>query len=125
MFPYKVSPRVATITGGTRKYYATALKQGGIEGDALVALLSQRTRLAEADTLKLLLYLSELVAERMLEGSTVTLPNLGILRPTLSSRGVARPSDFRTKDITRVNVNFLPNRKLKARLQLAHFRRVD
>jgi predicted histone-like DNA-binding protein len=124
MFPYKILAKKDTLKTNKTFYYATSIKMGSLGDVELLQRLSERTKLHPIDCQRLLLHLAELMADTLIEGKTVTLPEIGTFRATLSSKGVEDPKDFKTDYIKALKVAFLPHKKMQIRLKRAQFKKV-
>lgn len=124
MFPYKLTLKKDTLKTKKHFYYATAIKQGALEEEELLAQLSKRTKLHPVDCQRFLYHLAELMGDSLLEGNTVILPQLGTFRATLGSKGVEDPRDFKKTDIRGMKIAFLPHKIMKSRMKGAQFKLV-
>ena len=124
MFLYKLTSKKDTLKTQKSYYYATAIKEGSLEGDTLLDQLSDRTKLHPVDCQRVILHLAELLSDNLLEGKTVTLPDIGIFRATIKSKGVEDMEDFRESDMLGLKVAFLPHKKMKSRLRKVRYKRI-
>ncbi len=124
MFPYRLTPKKDTLKTQEHFYYATAIKVGSLEEEALIASLSERSKLHPVDCERLLYHLADVMGETLMEGKTVSLPNLGIFRATISSKGVAATKDFKKEFIKGLKIAFLPHKRMKAKMKATQFKQI-
>ena len=119
--PYRVIKSSSTLGKKKEAYYARAIKNETIDEKQLMEILAREARISSGDCVKMILYLAEIIAEQLGKGNTVKLWDIGTLSVTLQSATVARPEDFKTAHIKKVDVNFLADKRLKKRLNSNEF----
>ena len=119
--PYRVLKSRAPLGQKKETYYAKAIKKEEIDKHQLLNLLAKRSRMHEADCIKLLINLAEIIHEQLADGNSVRLYDIGIFKTTLKSGTVERAEDFKDSHIEKVNVNFLPDKRLSKSLNTGQF----
>lgn len=93
---YIVTRKVDKSSGEVKeRYYATtkALQKKPIKSLQIANQLAERSSLQNGDALSVLTQLSDIIAEHLKEGRTVSIDGLGNFYPTISSEGVEKPED--------------------------------
>jgi hypothetical protein len=88
----------------------------------LAEAITSKTTLSETDVIAALLAIRHEVEIGLQEGKSIDLLDLCIIYPTLQSKGVDAPGDFRArKHIVRAGVRIRPKKSLIARLANSRF----
>lgn len=112
-------------TGGEIKerYYATtkALQKKPVDNNIIAGQLAERSSLQNGDALSVLVQLSDIIAEHLRQGRTVSINGLGNFYPTISSEGVDKPEEC-TADKVRVSrICFKAAPAFLKRIRMTHF----
>lgn len=93
---YAVTKKVDKTKGEIKElYYATtrALQKKPINSSQIAQQLAERSSLQNGDVISVLVQLSDIIAEHLREGRTVSIDGLGNFYPTVSSEGVEKPEE--------------------------------
>lgn len=108
--------------GGTKKWYATLVKDDDTTTDDLVKTIEKFSSLSESDIKGVIIALENEIQNALSRGSIVRLEKLGTLYPSLSSRGVENKGDFEaSRDIRGVKVNYRPGKRIAQAIKNAGF----
>jgi predicted histone-like DNA-binding protein len=104
------------------KYYAQADTRRRLTTKDLAEAITSKTTLSETDVIAALMAIHHEVEIGLQEGKSIDLLDLCIIYPTLQSKGVDAPGDFRArKHIVRAGVRIRPKKSLIARLANCRF----
>lgn len=107
---YRLKKNEIRSSSSYGKYFAYAVKQGEINLDELSRMIERNCTATRGDVQVVLTTLVDVVKERLQEGFTVDLGELGRLSLGLESEGVWRPEDFSARThIKRVHCNYTPD----------------
>lgn len=108
------------------KFYATATTLKRTDLDEIAKSIAKgSTTVSEADTRAVLVELASQIAERIANGETVHLGNLGAFRATLESKPAATEKDVNASLIEGVRVRFTPGKDLEAVISSADFKKAE
>lgn len=111
--------------GGTKKWYATIVKDDDVTTDDLVKTIEKFSSLSESDIKGVIIALENEIQNALSRGSIVRLEKLGTLYPSLSSSGVRNSNEFEaSRDIRAVKVNYRPGKRIAQAIKNAGFQRV-
>lgn len=102
---YVVTKKVDKTQGVTKeRYYACtrAMQKRPINNDRIAKKLAERSSLQNGDALSVLVQLSDIIAEFLCAGRTVSIGGLGNFYPSVTSEAVEKPEDC-TADKVRVS----------------------
>lgn len=102
--------------GGTPKYYAFPHYSGEIDIFALSKKLAIRSTLTQIDCFAVLMGMTNLVAEELLEGNIVRLGTIGTFRISLSSEASQTVEDISATSIKKSRVLFRPSQVFRGNL---------
>lgn len=93
---YVVTKKVDKSKGVTKElYYAAtrALQRKPVNSNRISEQLAERSSLQNGDALSVLSQLSDIIAEHLREGRTVSIDGLGNFYPSITSEGVETPEE--------------------------------
>jgi predicted histone-like DNA-binding protein len=103
------------------KLYATPVNAGKVSQKEIAADIVGLSSLARGDVANVIDSLIDTVPKYLLMGKSVSLGELGTLRISFSSEGVANAADFNTSMITGVRVLFTPSPELRKAIETIRF----
>lgn len=104
-----------------RKWYASPIKSGTINNYLLSKGIASKSSMTRGAVLNVIENLVDEIPRYLTEGYSVNLNNLGTLRLSLSSKGVSKPEDFYSDNISNIRVVFTPSPEFKKTLQSIEF----
>ncbi|CEA16403.1 MAG: HU family DNA-binding protein [Fermentimonas caenicola] len=104
-----------------RKWYASPVKSGTINNYQLSKGIASKSSMTRGAVLNVIENMVDEIPRYLTEGYSVNLNNLGTLRLSLSSKGVSKPEDFKSENITNMRVVFTPSPEFKKTLQNIEF----
>lgn len=102
------------------KWYPIRNSTGLITTEALAKEIAESAGQSEGTVLGLLQDLHNEVINQLKNGYSVRLGNIGILRPTIMSMGMATEEEVDAKCVKKINVRFLPSIGLKGTIDLTN-----
>ena len=102
---YVVTKKVDKTNGEHKeRYYATtkALQKRPVDNKMIAAQLAERSSLQNGDAMSVLVQLSDIIADHLRDGRTVSIDGMGNFYPTVTSEAVEKPEDC-TADKVRVS----------------------
>ncbi len=115
--------KLATARGEQTFCYAKAISNGETSIEQLQKLIAKISAISEGDVRSVLMTLTHLVSLELAQGRIVSLGELGRLRVGLKSKGGNAKEKFRTQNIQKARVIFVPGSLIKDSLLTASFRR--
>ena len=106
------------------KWYATPYNNGRKSISDISDDVATASSLSRGDIQNVILSLVDQVPKYLLDGKSVELGELGILRVSFSSEGVNTEDEFNASRIDSVKIIFTPGSRLKEKLARAHFEAV-
>jgi predicted histone-like DNA-binding protein len=103
------------------KLYATPVNEGKVSQKEIAADIVGLSSLARGDVANVIDSLIDTVPKYLLMGRSVSLGELGTLRISFSSEGVATEADFNVNLISGVKIIFTPSVELKKKIDGIHF----
>lgn len=113
------------VGGGVKKNYASPVHDGEVNEEDLILNIEKRCTVNGADVRAVIYSLLDISVESLAKGSIVRLGDLGSLRVSLSSEGVATADDVTASTIKNANVIFTPGAKIKRMLAVAKFEKAQ
>ena len=104
-----------------KKIYASPVKTGTKTISSLSSDIADISSLSRGDINNVITNLVERIPKELLEGQSVSLGELGTLRISFSSEGVASEEDFNTNKIKNLKVIFTPGKLIKEEIKKAKF----
>ena len=95
-----------------QKFYARPVLNGIVDTEGLAEKIQQNVSAKESDVYAVLKELKNAVKDSLLQGYAVRIDGLGIFRPSFSSKGTAKASDFTATNIKTARLLFLPESKV-------------
>ncbi len=117
--------KLTTARGEQTFFFAKAVSNGETSIEQLQKLIAKISAISEGDVRSVLMTLTQLVALELSQGRIVSLGDLGRLRVGLKSKGGDSKEKFRSQDIKKVRVIFVPGALIKDNLLSASFKRSD
>src|SRR5690554_1244605 len=87
-----------------RKWYASPIKSGTINNYQLSKGIASKSSMTRGAVLNVIENLVDEIPRYLTEGYSVNLNNLGTLRLSLSSKGVNKPEDFYSDNLSNIRV---------------------
>jgi predicted histone-like DNA-binding protein len=103
------------------KWYATPVNEGKVSQKEIAADIVGLSSLARGDVANVIDSLIDTVPKYLLMGKSVSLGELGTLRISFSSEGVATEDEFNVNLISGVKIIFTPSVELKKQIDGIHF----
>lgn len=103
---YKVVEKSNPQNRTETKFYVQPIRKGTIGRSKLEEALIRETSLSKADIRGVLVTLSDLVADYLLEGYNVKLEDIGTLSPRVKSAGTETAEEVSAKNVTHISVGF-------------------
>ena len=107
------------------KWYATPASRGRKTISQISEDVSGSSSLSRGDIQNVILSLVDQIPKYLVDGQSVELGELGILRIGFSSEGVENKEDFSVPKINDMKIIFTPSTKLKKILTGLHFEAID
>jgi predicted histone-like DNA-binding protein len=111
--------------GGEQKYYATPVMDGEQDLEGLTRAIEKISTVSGADIRAVLYALVDVSVESLGDGKIVRLGDLGSIRVTFGSEGVATEEEVSAHLIYRPGVVFTPGLRIKKALADAKYRRLN
>lgn len=108
-----------------KKWYATTVNQGKITIEQLSKDIAGRSSLTRGDIKNVIENLLDEIPKYLVNGSSVSLGNLGSLRLSISGEGVEDPSQYNTSKIKKTKIIFTPSSNLKKEINDIKFEKVE
>lgn len=109
--------------GGQQKYYAGPVMDGELNLDDLTRSIEKISTVSGADIRAVLYALVDVSVDGLSDGSIIRLGDLGSLRVTFGSEGVATAEEVNAHLIRRTSVIFTPGARIKKTLDNASYRK--
>ncbi len=117
--------KLKTARGEQTFCFARAINNGETSIEQLQKLIAKISAISEGDVRSVLMTLTQLVALELGEERIVSLGDLGRLRVGLRSKASDSKEAFRSQDIKRIRVLFVPGGLIREALQTASLKRQD
>ena len=111
--------------GGEQKYYAAPVMDGEMDMDGLTRAIEKISTVSGADIRAALYSLVDVSVESLGDGKIVRLGDLGSIRVTFGSEGVAVEEEVNAHLIRRASVVFTPGLRIKKALADAKYRHAN
>ena len=111
--------------GGSYQYYLRAAGRQLITVDALAKRLADMTSLSSIDVRMVLMGLSDIVPDLLLNNYSVEIGELGIFSVSLKSNPAPTPEEATWRKIKDLKVNFRVNKSIQKSVKKANFKRID
>tara|TARA_R110000868_G_scaffold410693_5_gene699835 strand:+ start:12443 stop:12829 length:387 start_codon:yes stop_codon:yes gene_type:complete len=120
---YKVvSKRPGGMAGENEaKYYPVLTGREITDLNEVCSIIAKRSTFSGADVVGVVQSFIELVPELLMNGNSVRLDGFGIFSIHASGNGKERHEDVSAQDITKLKLSFLPDKKIKKRLENTKF----
>ena len=112
MFKYFVVAKKSPIDGSF-KFYATPSNVSPVTLDVIAERIEKRSTVSSADAKAVLDALEYEIKEAVITNGSVRLGDLGTFRATINSEGALSRELFTAKNIRKLNLRFLPSKKLQ------------
>lgn len=112
MFKYSVLVKKSPIDG-TAKYYGMPASTSPVTFDTIAERIEKRSTVSSADAKAVLDALQYEIKEAVINNGSVRLGDLGTFRATLCCNGALTRDEFSAKNIVKLNLRFLPSKKLQ------------
>ncbi len=123
---FKVEEQMLRTARGAQKFcFARAVNNGETTIEQLQKLIAKISAVSEGDVRSVLMTLTQLVALELGQGRIVSLGDLGRIRVGLRSKASDSKEGFRSQDIKRVRVVFVPGMLIREALQTASLKRQE
>ena len=118
---YKAIQRVNPQNRTQSKWYASPVNDGKIAKTELAKEIVEISSLSRGDVSNVIESLIDVIPKYLLMGKSVNLGELGTLRVSFGSEGVATEAEVTAGKISGVKIVFTPGVELKKRLTEIHF----
>lgn len=120
---YKVvSKKTGAINGeDVSKYYPALTDRELVDLNEVCERISERSTFSRADVGGVVYAFIELIPELLLAGNNVKLDGFGTFSLHASGNGKDNPEKVSAKDITKLKMTFLPDKRIKRELEKAEF----
>lgn len=124
---YKVIEQPPSKLSVTNKptYNARACKRYKASLKDIAEAIQRRSSLTKAEVYGVLISLTDIIPDLLLDNKSVDLGDLGTISLHLSSKSEDKPEDVSWRSIKELKVKFRASVELKKNLKEAHFKRVD
>lgn len=112
MITYKVGPKKNPQTGEF-KYYGSIELSNSVDLETIAKEIAAQNTLTPTDVTAVLVSLQEFIVSHMRNGESVRFGYLGSFRPTLTTKGVDKPEQFKVSHIKQVRTRFSPGSYLR------------
>lgn len=112
MFKYVVVPKKSPVDAST-KFYAEPDVVTPVTLDVIADRIEKRSTVSSADAKAVLDALQFEIKEAVINNGSVRLGDLGTFRATIASKGTINRGDFVASNIVKLNLRFLPSKKLQ------------
>jgi predicted histone-like DNA-binding protein len=117
MINYRVSPRANNLKKGETVYTAVLVSDETTDLKWFFKEMKQRSRFTDPDTIKFLMYMSEIIENGLKNNKIVHVPYLGNFRLTAQSSTVKDPKVFNVDNIKELKLQFNPDKSIKKTIQ--------
>ena len=104
-----------------KKWYLVLRTLGLIRNRDVAYAMADETTLNPKEAEMTLYQAEKVIANKLLDGHTVELGELGTFRLTVKSKGVENEEDVTAQNVTNVNIRFTPSKAFKALISNAKF----
>jgi predicted histone-like DNA-binding protein len=111
--------------GGSYKYYVRACGRQRKTLEDLTYILQKRTSLCRSDIVSVMIGLSDLIPELLMDNCTVELGELGTFSLHMQSEGVSNPEEATYRKVKELKIQFRPGKRLKKAIGKVHFVRSE
>jgi predicted histone-like DNA-binding protein len=111
------------VGGGTRKFYATPVMDGEMNLSDMTKAIEKICTVSGADIRAVLYALVDVSVDNLAKGSIIRLGDLGSMRISLSSEGLATADEVKASAIKSSSVIFTPGSRIKEMLGAAKFQK--
>lgn len=121
---YVVTKKVDKTRGEPKElYYAStrALQKKPVNSTEIARQLAERSSLQNGDALSVLSQLSDIVADHLRDGRTVSIDGLGNFFPSVTSEGVETPEECTANKVRLARICFKASPELMRRVRKTHF----
>lgn len=115
--PYKVVTKNPYLAQGAPKYYAALTGRSTANLRELCDYIAQTSSFSHADVTGVVHAFINLIPKYLADGRNVCLDGLGIFSVHASSNGRERPEQVTSRDITKLKMTFLPDKRMKLQLK--------
>ena len=124
-FKYKATQKAepGVKGGGTKKWYAISAPREEFDIDKLTRQIERMSTVSGADIRAVVYALIDVAADALADGNIVRLGELGSLRVSLESKGVAKEDEVNAGIIDGAHINFSPGEKLKKMTESLDFQK--
>ncbi|MGP1436508.1 MAG: HU family DNA-binding protein [Phocaeicola sp.] len=109
---------------GQSTFNAKFVKNGEINTKELAQLIARRSTMSEADVIGVLTALCIVMKERLMDGNTVKLDNIGSFHVRVKSKKVSRTDEIRAESIETNGITFQVAKSLKDEMRKCDFIKV-
>ena len=107
------------------RYYPVLTDREMADLEYVCERISERSTFSGADVVGVVQSFIELVPELLLSGKSVKMDGFGIFSVHASGEGKDSPEQVSSRDITKLKLSFLPDKRIKRKLGGAKFEKVD
>jgi len=108
---------------GEKIYFPRLTGSSPVDLDYLSRIIEQRSSASKADVYLILLEFAQLVPELLTEGKTIVVKDLGSFQLHARVSAADSPEKVTFRNIKEIRMSFLPDKKIKKRLNKINFQR--
>ena len=120
---HAVGRRKPGVKNGPMKYYASTVLDGEVGLLEICQEIEKISTVSEADIMAVLTSLISVVPEKLTKGKIVRLGDLGNLRPSIGSEGVAKAEEVSASNIKSNKVIFTPGKRIMKAMRGAEYKK--
>ena len=106
------------------KYYPCAVSQGEVNLDDLSKIIANSSTMSRADCYGVIMAMSEVIGQQLLQGRIIRIDNLGTFSLTLQGTAADSPEPLGKSNIKKAKMLFQPSKDIKEVLKKIEFKRV-
>ena len=106
------------------KYYPCAVSKGEIDLNDLAKIIAGRSTISKSDCYGVIMALSEIIGQSLLNGQIVKIASLGTFSLSLTGTPADSPEPLGKGNIKKAKVNYKPSKELKEYANKAEFKRI-
>jgi predicted histone-like DNA-binding protein len=122
---FKMVPKQNNIASPPEvKYYPCAISQGEVNLNDLAKIVASRCTISRADCHGVIMALSEVIGQQLVQGNIVRLDELGTFSLTLQGTAADSPEPLGKANIKGARIVFQPSRDIKIFLKSIVYKRI-
>lgn len=106
------------------KYYPCAVSKGELNLKDLAKIIASRSTVSKADCYGVVMALSDIIGQSLLNGQIIKIDSLGTFSLTLTGTAADSPEPLGKKNIKKAQINYKPSKELKEYINKAEYKRI-